>query len=377
MTSKVLLGGIIVIIFASLVWLLFFQSQIQKSIIEVESTPTDQPSPIAKENKVNKEPISVLAQGLNIPWSMDFLPDKSIIFTQRPGEVRLIDPQGNLKELPILVINDVHHSGEGGLLGIAVHPDFENNNYVYFYYTFSGDDTNTLNRVVRFKMENGKLIDRKVIVDNIPGAIFHNGGRIKFGPDGFLYITTGDAGEPSLSQDKNSLAGKILRVTAEGEVAPGNPFNTRVYSYGHRNPQGLAWDNKGRLWETEHGSSAFDEVNLIEPGKNYGWPEIRGDQEKTGMEKPFLHSGEGTWAPSGTAYINGKLYFAGLRGQDLFELNLASKNLRKIFNGEYGRIREVVLGPDKIFYILTNNTDGRGIPKNGDDKLIVLDPESL
>lgn len=369
MTSKVFLIVIIVIIFGVLIWFFFLREQTR------ESLPT--PKPSALNFQPSQEPVRTLVQNLEIPWSMDFLPDGSIIFTQRAGEVRIINSNGILEELPIFVMDDVHHSGEGGLLGVAVHPDFKNNKFVYLYYTFSGDGTNTLNRVVRYKMENNQLTNRKIIVDNIPGAIFHNGGRIKFGPDGFLYITTGDAEDPSLSQDKNSLAGKILRVTDEGKEAPGNPFNTRVYSYGHRNPQGLAWDSEGRLWETEHGSSAFDEVNLIEPGKNYGWPEIRGDEARLGMELPFLHSGEGTWAPSGTAYLNGKLYFAGLRGQDLFELNLEDKNLRKILDGKYGRIRDVVLGPNSTLYIFTNNTDGRGIPKPGDDKLIIADPSAL
>lgn len=377
MSSKLFLLGIVIIFFGILAWFFFFREQPNDGP-QINSPQVLEPLESPGQKKQSpQEPERVAAQNLKIPWSMDFLPDGSMIFTERPGDVRRIGADGNLKDLSILVINDVHHIGEGGLLGITVHPDFENNKFVYFYYTFSGDDTNTLNRVVRYKLENNQLVDRKIIVDNIPGAVFHNGGRIKFGPDGFLYITTGDAQEPSLSQNKDSLAGKILRVTDDGKPAPGNSFNNLVYSYGHRNPQGLAWDSSGKLWETEHGSSAFDEVNLIESGKNYGWPEIRGDEEKVGMVTPFLNSGEGTWAPSGTLVLNNKLYFVGLRGQTLFELDLESKNLKKIFDGEYGRLRDIVLGPEGNFYIFTNNTDGRGVPRSGDDKLIVVDPNSL
>ena len=326
---------------------------------------------------------TVVATGLEIPWSLAFLPNGSLLITERPGRVRVIDSYGNLLPSPVATIAEVKHIGEGGLLGIAIHPDFENNTYVYLYYTYSSNGENTLNRVARFKFEEGRLVNEQVIVDAIPGAVNHNGGRIKFGPDNFLYITTGDAQEPSRSQDKNSLSGKILRVTDEGKPPSGNPFGNLVYSYGHRNPQGLSWDNRGRLWAAEHGRSGvlsgLDEINLIEMGKNYGWPTIQGNEQETGMEKPQLHSGFDTWAPAGTAFAGGSLFFGGLRGQALYEAVIKEDQLtlKEHFKEEFGRIREVVLGPDGFLYITTSNRDGRGTPKTDDDKIIKINVQKL
>lgn len=281
----------------------------------------------------------------------------------------------NRQKIPI---EGVEHIGEGGLLGIALHPDFENNKYVYLYYTYSSTEDDTLNRVVRFQLRNSKLTSEQVIVDVIPGAVNHNGGRIKFGQDGYLYITTGDAQNPSFAQDKNSLAGKILRVTDEGKTAAGNPFDNLVYSYGHRNPQGLAWDNQGRLWATEHGPQALDELNLIEKGANYGWPVIQGDEKREGMVSPVIQSGpDVTWAPAGAAFLDGSIFFGGLRGEALFEYKIADKSLKKYFQGQFGRIRAVVLGPDGYLYITISNTDGRGEPSAGDDKLIKINPNTF
>lgn len=318
----------------------------------------------------NRPQFQVMANGLEIPWALAFLPDGRILVTERPGRIRTVDQNGNLKL--IATIPAVKHIGEGGLLGIALHPDFVSNNFVYLYYTYSGDNDRTLNRVSRYKLMQDQLTEEKVIIDNIPGAPNHNGGRIKFGPDKFLYITTGDAQNPSQAQDKNSLAGKILRVTDEGQPAPDNPFGNLVYSYGHRNPQGLAWDGQGQLWATEHGQSALDELNIIGRGVNYGWPEITGDQSKTGMAKPFIHSNDKTWAPSGVAVLDNTLYFAGLRGQALFAVD-KKEGLQELFKEQFGRIREVVAGPDNALYITTSNRDGRGQPRQDDDKIIRID----
>ena len=324
-----------------------------------------------------KIPITtVVATDLEIPWGLAFLPDGSLLVTERPGRVRVIDSYGNLLPSPVATIAEVKHIGEGGLLGIAIHPDFANNKFVYLYYTYSSNGDDTLNRVSRYKLEDGKLINEQVIVEAIPGAINHNGGRIKFGPDNFLYITTGDAQNPSLAQNRNSLAGKILRVTDEGKAVPDNPFGNLVYSYGHRNPQGLAWDDKGHLWATEHGQQALDELNLIEKGKNYGWPVIQGDEKQEEMMSPIIQSGKGvTWAPAGTVFYHESIFFGGLRGQSLFEYKIADKILKKYFQEEFGRIRNVVLGPDGYLYLTTSNTDGRGSPKENDDKLIKVNPK--
>lgn len=331
---------------------------------------------------------AVLAQNLEIPWSLVFLPDRSILFTERPGRVRVVDSHGVLKPEPIFTFSDTKSQGEGGLLGTTIHPKFNENKYVYFYYTYSGGE-NTLNRVVRFEFKANSLTDRKVIVDAIPGAGNHNGGRIKFGPDGYLYITAGDSQNPSLAQDKNSLAGKILRVTDDGGVVPenpfvgvqGKPFASLIYSYGHRNPQGLTWDDSGRLFATEHGNNAHDELNLIEKGNNYGWPNVVGSAKRSDIKSPILQSGDDTWAPGGIVFYNGSLFFVGLRGKSLYEvkgvLDTNAPTLNVYFKNEYGRLRDIVVGPDGLFYILTSNRDGRGSPQAGDDKILVVNPKKL
>lgn len=332
-----------------------------------------------EESSVSKDRVSTVAQNLEIPWAIEFLPNNDILFTERKGALKLIS---NGQISTVEDISDVLAYGEGGLMGLVLHPNFSNNHYLYVQYTYRGNGDNSLNRVVRYKYENGELSDRSVIVDSIPGAMYHDGGRIKFGPDGFLYITTGDSGNPSLAQDTNSMAGKILRVTDEGKAPADNPFNNLVYSYGHRNPQGITWDDEGRLWETEHGRSApsgYDEVNIIQKGKNYGWPEIQGPEKRSGMETPLAQSGNETWAPAGAVSYNGSLFFGGLKGQALFELKIENGNgvITKHFLQEFGRIREVILGPDNLLYITTSNRDGRGSPSQSDDRILKIDPSQL
>lgn len=321
----------------------------------------------------------VVAQNLDTPWAIAFLPDKSMLITERSGAVKFIDAGGKFQKEPVGIIEKAKEIGEGGLLGIAIHPNFTGNNFIYFYYTYESIGDNTKNRVVRVTYQGNKLIDEKIIVDNIPGAANHNGGRIKFGPDGFLYITTGDAQNPSLAQNKNSLAGKILRVTEEGKPVADNPFNNLVYSYGHRNPQGLTWDGNGQLWSTEHGPQTKDEVNKIEKGKNYGWPTITGDEASVGMETAKLNSGSTTWAPAGLVFSQDSLFFGGLRGQTLFKVKINGDQLILAENlkGEFGRIRDVVAGPDDMLYITTSNRDGRGTPQDLDDRIIKVDPKTL
>lgn len=326
--------------------------------------------------------IEVMRDDLEIPWDIAFLPRGALLVSERTGQLSVILEDGTKNELLNL---DVDHTGEAGLLGITLHPDFETNAWVYLYMSGASEDRGTVNRVVRFKLVDDGLIQERTILENIPGAPYHDGGRIEFGPDGYLYIATGDATVEDLAQNRNSLAGKILRLTDEGNVAPGNPFGTPIYSYGHRNPQGIAWDSEGRLWSTEHGRSGvlsgFDEINLIKPGNNYGWPTIQGDETREDMVAPKLQSGPSvTWAPASAAIQGNNLYFGGLRGEALYRALLSGEEvvrLDRFFHEDFGRIRTVRVGPDDMLYITTSNRDGRGDAKEGDDKIIRINPESL
>ncbi|MDP2599050.1 MAG: PQQ-dependent sugar dehydrogenase [Candidatus Liptonbacteria bacterium] len=316
--------------------------------------------------------VTVVAQNLYVPWSMAFLPTGELLVTERNGILRVIGEVSFDINVPGAV-----EVGEGGLLGLAFHPNFTANRFIYLYFT-ARSNGRIINRVVRYVFENRALAGEKMIIDDIPGGTNHNGGRIAFGPDKLLYITTGDSGSSALAQDTNSLAGKILRLKDDGSIPPDNPFGNAVYSYGHRNPQGLAWDDEGNLWETEHGRSGIqaglDELNLVEKGANYGWPVIQGDESRGGMKEPVVHSGGTTWAPSGIAFVSGKLYFAGLRGEALYEVEvMQGKTLGQInsyFEGVYGRLRGVAVGPDGALYLTTSNQDGRGDPREGDDKIL-------
>ena len=317
--------------------------------------------------------IEVVADNLRIPWGITFLPSGDILVTERPGTLKRIG-----KEKSVYVIEGVKHIGEGGLLGIALHPQFLKNQWIYIYLTTTAEDE-LINRVERYRFKGDSLLEKTIIIDDIPGALYHDGGRIAFGPDGYLYITVGDAGKSEFAQNIDSLAGKILRLSDDGSIPPDNPFGNAVYSYGHRNPQGLAWDDKDQLWSTEHGPFGFDELNLIKKGKNYGWPIIKGDEIQVGMEPPIVHSGpDETWAPAGMAYLDGSLFFGGLRGESLYEARILSQNkvsLKSHFRLNFGRIRAVVLGYDDYLYISTSNTDKRGNPNLNDDKIIRINPE--
>ena len=330
--------------------------------------------------------VETVADKLTIPWSIDWLPDGSIIFTERNGNLRII--QDNILQEPLISFEV--GGVEGGLLGVTVDPDFENNNYIYLYYTYN-EFLSTINKVVRYQLNDGKVTEDKVLIDGIPGGPFHDGGRIQFGPDGKIYITTGEAGNPDLSQDMNSLGGKILRINSDGTIPDDNPwFESPIYSIGHRNPQGIDWDDHGSLVATEHGpsgwrGSAHDEVNLIIAGKNYGWPDIIGSETKEGLEVPILHSGDDTWAPSGSEFYDGdkipqwneKYFVATLRGSHLHMIEFENNEVishEKLFQDDFGRLRDVATGPDGFLYILTSNQDGRGIPNPNDDKILRIIP---
>ncbi len=335
--------------------------------------------------------IDVLARGLQAPWAIDFAPDGRMFITERPGRIRIVK-DGRLQAEPWMTL-EVAAGGEAGLLGLALDPQFPANPFLYVAYTYRTSRERLENRLVRLR-EDGKtktgMVD-KVLVEGVAGAGNHDGGRIRFGPDGMLYWTMGDAQDTALAQNRSSLNGKILRLTRDGNVPRDNPLpNFLVFSYGHRNPQGLAWQpGTGRLYATEHGPSGFqgccrDEVNFIEAGKNYGWPLIRGDEVREGMVSPVIHSGsQETWAPSGAAFVtggpwSGSLVFVGLRGQALYRLRLDPQDPRKAVQFErllvqqFGRLRDVAYGPDGNLYLLTSNRDGRGSPHPDDDRLIRL-----
>ncbi len=326
----------------------------------------------------NTEP-SVIVKNLEIPWDIAFLPEGEILITERPGRLLLRKTDGAIKQIQGLP--KVRASGESGLLGIALHPNFNDNHWVYLYFT-DGSLGSTKCHVERFRLDGETLTDRKTIIEGIPGAIYHDGGRIAFGPDGMLYITTGDAGNASAAQDLVSLSGKILRVKDDGSIPTDNPFQTAVWSYGHRNPQGLAWDDKGRLWSTEHGRSGiqtgYDELNLIERGANYGWPTIQGDAKREGMKSPMAHSGPSTtWAPASAVYKDGKILFGGLKDERLYEADIQTNppTIKEYFVNAFGRIRTVTIGPDSSLYLTTSNRDGRGTPTSEDDRIIRVEPK--
>jgi glucose/arabinose dehydrogenase len=329
---------------------------------------------------------------LDVPWEMVFAPDGRIFVTERPGKILVIQ-NGKLQNEPWLSL-DVAALGEGGLLGMALDPDFADNHYAYVAQTYLTDANEIRNRLVRLREDTatGKGVVDKILLDGAAGNVFHDGGRVKFGPDGKLYWTLGEAGNPALAQDLTSLNGKILRINPDGTIPADNPFpGSPLYSYGHRNPEGLAWQPEtGRLYATEHGPSGGfygegqDEVNYIEPGENYGWPVVHGSETHEGMVNPIIQSGQSeTWAPSGVTFVNGgpwdgSMVFAGLRGETLYRLVIDKNDPTKVvsFNkylvGQYGRLRDVVQGPDGALYILTNNTDGRGNPRPGDDRILRL-----
>ena len=320
-------------------------------------------------SNLKKEKISyeVLATGLHVPWAIDFLPDGKMIFTERSGNINIFDGR-NRAIIGTIKVTEVQ---ESGLLGIAVDPDFKTNGYIYVYHTYQNDDA-IWNRVSRFKLTNS-LSDEKVLIDKIPSAKFHDGGRIKFGPDGKLYVTTGDATNPSSAQDINSLAGKILRINRDGSIPEDNPFKNYVYSYGHRNPQGIAWHPVTKdLFASEHGPTRNDELNIIGKGINYGWPNEECDELSLQYRNPIRCYSEFTLAPSAIAFFQNNLYVAALRGSQLRKILLG--NDYKIIGEEelftdLGRIREVV-EHNGYLYISTSNRDGRGFPSFDDDKII-------
>lgn len=329
--------------------------------------------------------VQVIATNLEIPWSLAFAPDGRLFFTERPGRVRVY-LDGQVLAIPALTLDDVHAEGESGALGIALHPDFANNHLVYLLYT-ANTSGGPVNRLARYREANNTLADRAILFEQFSAAAIHDGGRIKFGPDGKLYMTMGDAANTSNAQSFASFNGKILRVNDDASTPADNPFGGPIWTLGHRNPQGIAWHPvTGDLWGTEHGNVGNDEVNLIRKGRNYGWPVIEGATSRPDMESPIRFYSPSV-APSGAAFYNGTL-MPGLRNNFIFA-TLAGRHLERLvldqtatqvasrevwLQDRYGRIRDVVVGPDGALYFCTNNRDGRGTPGATDDRIARIVP---
>lgn len=335
---------------------------------------------------------TIVAEGLTLPWQIAPLPDGRLLITERGGLVRVVE-NGELQEEPWLDLRDSLRTPYGetvsrsGLLGIAADPDFETNGRIFLGYSYHAPYPNTdFNRIitVRENSASGRVTPEEIIFDGVKGATMHNTGQLKFGPDGKLYWSAGDRHVIESAQDRDDLSGTILRINADGTVPSDNPFDgSPVWAYGLRNSQGFDWHpGSGSMFATEHGPSGgtgraccLDEVNRIEPGKNYGWPRIVGDEKRNGMEQPLIHSGTGfpvadyTWAPSGATFVSegpweGTFLFAGLRSESLWQLKLDDKErpieLNRMLDGTYGRLRSVEQAPDGYLYVITSNKDHFG-----------------
>ncbi|PUU94481.1 sorbosone dehydrogenase family protein [Halanaerobium sp.] len=327
-------------------------------------------------------------RNLNVPWELVFLPESNrALITERDGRVLQVE-KNKLQNDSYLELN-INSRGEGGLMGMAAHPDFPEEPYIYLMYTYTKSNRNLYNRVSRFRDQGEQAVEEEVLIDEIPAGNNHNGGRIAFGPDGMLYITTGDTFNREIAQDLDNLGGKILRLTPEGKIPEDNPFgNSPIYSLGHRNPQGLAWHPEtGELFISDHGPSgedglrAKDRIKIVEAGSNFGWPEKIGYFENGKYANPLI-MWKNAVPPSGMTFYQGDLYVATLGSQSLVKIKLNKinnqynvKKIEHLFNdgqalSTYGRIRTAVLGPDNYLYFLTNNRDGRGRPRENDDQIL-------
>ncbi len=338
--------------------------------------------------------VETLVGGLDTVWDMIWAPDGSLWLTERPGRVSRVDVRTG--SLTVLAEIDVVERSESGLMGIALHPDFPERPWVYLVHSY-GADGGIRNRLVRMTYENGRLGRLQPLLEGMPGRGNHNGSRIVFGPDRLLYLTMGEAGDRPLSQDRRSLGGKILRLTEDGAPAPGNPFGSEVWSWGHRNPQGLVFrPGTDELYSSEHGPRTDDELNRIEPGGNYGWPSVAGFCDDTD-ERVFcganrvvepLHSWTPTVGIAGADFVpagagtdwDGDLLVVALRGESLFRAVLSAdgravRSVERLFQGEYGRLRDVLVGTEGTVYIGTSNQDGRGRPRSNDDRILMFTPE--
>lgn len=338
--------------------------------------------------------VTTLAGDFDTIWELAWGPDSFIWVTERGGRISRVNPSsGAVSRVAAL---EVSEAGEGGLMGLTFHPDFTTQPWVYVAHTYSSGGTK--NRVVRMRFDGTTLAAPEVVIDNLPGSSIHNGSRLAIGPDQKLYVTTGDAANTSLPQDRNSTAGKVLRLELDGRPAAGNPFDNATWSFGHRNPQGMVFLPDGTLFLTEHGPADNDEINRVETGRNFGWPTVHGkcDGDAGGGEQTFCQANDvveplANWtptiAPAGAAYYNaslipgwrGSLLFVALKGAALYRMPLSDDGRRitgeeVLFRGDYGRMRAVLVAPDGIVYLGTSNRDGRGSPRNGDDRILSIRP---
>jgi len=327
------------------------------------------------ENPPHAPKVDVIASGLEAPWALAFGPGGDLFVTERPGRIRVIRG-GRLVPEPLATLN-VAAVGEGGLMGLAIDPAFAANRFLYVCYT-AGSGGRLVNRLARLTLLDGKAGAERVLLDGIPGAEQRDGCRLKFGPDGRLYATTGDAAMPELAQRLDSVAGKILRLAADGSIPPDNPFtNSPVYAIGLRNPQGLAWDGAGRMLAADLVTGPHDEINEIVSGGNYGWPAASGMARDPRYRDPLIESGGAIWKPSGIAVRGDTLYVAALLGRQLVRIRLtpdAAVPLPSQLEGAWGRLRDVVVGPDGALYVATSNRDGRGAPDPADDRILRVWP---
>ncbi|MET0999195.1 MAG: PQQ-dependent sugar dehydrogenase [Marmoricola sp.] len=333
------------------------------------TSPSESPTP---QRSARPRVIGTVARNLEVPWGIAFLPDGTALVTERDSGRVFQVGRGQVDEVG--QVEEAEAEGEAGLLGIAVSPSFERDRRVFLYATAAED-----NRVFRTTFENGRLGRLRPILTGIPKASNHDGGRIIFGPDGWLYVATGEAGQPELAQDMGSLGGKILRIGQDGEPAEGNPDRSSpIWTSGHRNVQGLAFDHEGNLWASEFGQNTWDELNLIQRGFNYGWPQVEGKGgDGARFTDPQVQWRTEDASPSGLAFVRDRLYLGALRGERVWRIDVAGKsasNDRGFFVGEYGRMRTVVAAPDGNLWVTTSNRDGRGDPADTDDRILLVRP---
>lgn len=335
------------------------------------STTADDPTTPEATGPVTPEVVGDAATGLQAPWGLGFLPDGTALVTERDTARVLAVSDDDVRV--VATLDQAAPRGEAGLLGLAVSPTYDEDRLVYLYLSTDQD-----NRVVRATFDGDRLGTPEVVLDGIPNAFIHDGGRIRFGPDGMLHVATGDASEPSLAPDPGSLAGKVLRITPDGEPAPDNPDpDSPVWTLGHRNIQGLTFDGAGRLWASEFGQDAFDEVNLVEAGENYGWPQVEGRGDIDGLRDPARQWPTSEASPSGLVFHEGSLWMAALRGQRLWQIPVREDGStgRPVahFVGDHGRLRTVEVAPDGALWLTTSNRDGRGDPGPRDDRILVVE----